>query len=110
MINIHEPKVTLWDKLQVLQTLSTNWIGKGRIVEQFEANLANYLNVEEIVSTTSCTQGLFEIFNLLKTVSNKRRVLIASISWIGIANIIRSNGFYFETKSRDRRNSKFFKI
>jgi dTDP-4-amino-4,6-dideoxygalactose transaminase len=96
MINIHEPKVTLWDKLQVLQTLSTNWIGKGRIVEQFEANLANYLNVEEIVSTTSCTQGLFEIFNLLKTVSNKRRVLIASISWIGIANIIRSNGFYFD--------------
>ena len=39
MINIHEPNITLIDKFEIFKTLSTNWIGKGKKVEEFEKNL-----------------------------------------------------------------------
>ena len=34
MINIHEPKITLSDKIEIIKSLSTNWIGKGKKVNQ----------------------------------------------------------------------------
>lgn len=95
MINIHEPKISLFDKLKVLQTLSTNWIGKGETVKLFEKSFASFLNVSTTISTTSCTQGLFEIFNYLKTITNKKEVVIASVCWVGIPAAIKLNGFSF---------------
>ena len=65
MINIHEPQISFFDKLKVFKTLSTNWIGKGETVKKFEEDFAKYLGVDSVISTTSCTQGLFEIFKYL---------------------------------------------
>lgn len=95
MINIHEPKISFGDKLKVLKALSTNWIGKGETVNLFEQSFANYLGVDGVISTTSCTQALFEVFNYLKTVTNKKQVVITSIGWIGIPAAIKLNGFDF---------------
>lgn len=95
MINIHEPKISFGDKLKVLKALSTNWIGKGETVKLFEQSFANYLGVASVISTTSCTQALFEVFNYLKTITNKKQVVITSIGWIGIPAAIKLNGFDF---------------
>lgn len=93
MINIHEPKITLSDKIEMIKSLSTNWIGKGKKVDQFQDHLKKYLNLDNIVTVTSGTQALYEIFRLLKTKTNKKEIIISPISFIGIASSIKINDF-----------------
>ena len=93
MINIHEPKITLSDKIEIIKSLSTNWIGKGKKVNQFEDHLKKYLNLDNIVTVTSGTQSLYEIFRLLKTKTNKKEIIISPLSFIGIASSIKINNF-----------------
>jgi dTDP-4-amino-4,6-dideoxygalactose transaminase len=42
----------------VLQTLRSEWIGQGPLVERFEQRLADYLDAQEVVTVSSCTAGL----------------------------------------------------
>jgi aminotransferase len=93
MINIHEPNITFIDKIEVLKSLSTHWIGKGKKVDQFEEDLKNYLKLDNITTVTSCTQGLYEIFRLLKTKTNKKEIIVASLTFIGILSSIKINDF-----------------
>ena len=95
MINIHEPNITFGDKIEVLKSLSTHWIGKGKKVDQFEEDLKKFLKLDNIITITSCTQGLYEIFKLLKTKTNKKEIIVSSLSFIGILSSIKSNHFDF---------------
>jgi dTDP-4-amino-4,6-dideoxygalactose transaminase len=42
----------------VLQTLRSLWIGQGPLVQQFERDLAKYIDANEVVAVSSCTAGL----------------------------------------------------
>ena len=95
MINIHEPHISFLDKIKILKSLSTNWIGKGDKVDQFENNLKNYFNFQNIITITSGTQALFEIFRLLKQKTNKKEIIISSMSFIGIINSLMINDFNY---------------
>ena len=53
MINIHEPHISFLDKIKILKSLSTNWIGKGDKVDQFENNLKNYFNYHHFWNSSS---------------------------------------------------------
>ena len=93
MINIHEPSITLLDKIMVFKSLSSIWIGKGKEVNNFEKQLMSYLKLNNIVTVTSGTQALYEIFKLLKGLSNKKDVIISPLSYIGIGSSIKDNDF-----------------
>lgn len=92
-INIHQPKIDLFDKIEVIKAISTVWIGKGKKVEEFEKKLQDYLFLKNIITVTSGTQGLYEIFKLLKTKSEKKEIIVASLSFIGILSSIKLNDF-----------------
>jgi aminotransferase len=93
MINIHQPKIDLFDKFEILKSLSTVWIGKGKKVEEFEKKLQKYLSLKNIITVTSGTQGIYEIFKLLKTKNKKKEIIVASLSFIGILSSIKLNDF-----------------
>lgn len=101
MINIHEPNINLIDKFRILKSLFNKQIGKSKKVNEFENNLKQYLKLQNILTTNSATQGLFEIFKLLKEElyesTNVRKydkeIIISSMSYIGIASAIKSNDF-----------------
>lgn len=93
MINIHEPHISLLDRLKLLKALSTNWIGYGEAVIKFESALKEYLCLENITTATSATQCLYEIFRLLKNETQKKEIIISSLSFIGIANAAAANDF-----------------
>lgn len=95
MINIHEPNISFLDKIEILKSLSTNWIGKGDKVDEFENNLKNYFNFKNIITITSGTQALFEIFRLLKEKTKKREIIISSMSFVGIINSLIINNFNY---------------
>ena len=101
MINIHEPHITLIDKFNILKSLFSKQIGKSKKVNEFENNLREYLRLENLTTTNSGTQALFEIFKLLKEELQEnnsekkfdKEVIISSMSYIGIASSIKSNDF-----------------
>jgi aminotransferase len=93
MINIHEPNITLIDKFEIFKTLSTNWIGKGKKVEEFEKNLQDYLQLKNITTVTSGTQALYEVFRLLKSKTQKKEIIVSSLSFIGVLSSLKINDF-----------------
>jgi aminotransferase len=101
MINIHEPSITLLDKLRVFISLFSKQIGKDKKVDKFENELKKYLQIENLITTNSGTQALFEIFKVLKeklydctnVLNPDKEIIISSMSYIGIASSIISNGF-----------------
>jgi aminotransferase len=95
MINIHQPKIDLFDKFEILKTLSTNWIGKGKKVEEFEKNLQDYLQLKNITTVTSGTQALYEVFRLLKSKTQKKEIIVSSLSFIGVLSSLKINDFDF---------------
>jgi aminotransferase len=95
MINIHEPHISLSDKFEILKALSTIWIGKGKKVQQFEKNLQEYLQLNNVITITSGTQGLYEIFRLLKSKTQKKEIIVSSLSFIGVLSSLKTNDFDF---------------
>lgn len=93
MINLHEPSISLLDKIRVFKSLSNIWIGKGKVVDEFEDKLKDYLKLDNIITITSGTQALYEVFKLLKDLTNKKDIIISPFSYVGIGGSIKSNDF-----------------
>lgn len=110
MISIHEPNINLIDKLIILKSLFNKQISKDKKVNQFENDLKKYLQLKNIITITSGTQGLFEIFKLLKeklydctnVLKYDKEVIISSMSYIGIASSIKSNNFKIKYSDIDK--------
>lgn len=83
MINIFEPQLGQEELKAVKQVFDSKWIGKGKKTEEFEQAFADHLGVEpeDLVSTNSCTEGLFQVVKSLCV--RAESVIIPSISFIG---------------------------
>jgi aminotransferase len=71
----------------------SNWIGKGRQVSDFEKGFADYINAghENVKSISCCTEGLFEILEILN-IKEGDEVILPSISFIGAGNAVANTG------------------
>jgi aminotransferase len=92
MINVYQPKLVTEEILAVSEVFESNWIGRGAKVAQFESDFASYvgLDTKHFVSTTSCTEALFQIIDLIK--KDGGEVVIPAVSFVGAANAILSAG------------------
>ena len=93
MINIYQPSLGEEELSAISDVFKSNWIGKGKKESEFVLNFAKKLNVDpnHFLSTSSCTEGLFQIFSLLNF-PNDSEVIIPSIHFIGAANAIKHHG------------------
>lgn len=91
-LNVFQPSLALPELASVAQVMQSNWIGKGQKVKEFEAAFAGHLKVspDNLVSTTSCTEGLFQAMALIDV--RGKEVILPSIHFIGAANAIIANG------------------
>ena len=90
MINVYQPKLGEEEVQAVSEVFRSNWIGRGSKVAQFESDFASYvgLDTKHFVSTTSCTEALFQIIDLIK--KDGGEVVIPAVSFVGAANAILS--------------------
>ena len=90
MINVYQPKLGEEEVQAVSEVFRSNWIGRGSKVAQFESDFATYvgLDTKHFVSTTSCTEALFQIIDLIK--KDGGEVVIPAVSFVGAANAILS--------------------
>jgi aminotransferase len=93
MINIFQPSLGEDELAAVGEVFKSNWIGKGKKVNQFEADYARALGVDQALlrTTTCCTEGMFKIIELLG-LGPGDEVILPTISFVGAANAVASTG------------------
>jgi aminotransferase len=93
MINVFQPSLRDEELKAVKEVFESNWVGKGKITDQFEADFSRYIGAERerIRSVSCCTEGLFQSMELLG-IEKGDEVILPSISFVGAANAVASRG------------------
>lgn len=91
MINIFNPSVSTANIKAVVKVLKSGWLGKGKIVDEFESQFSKLLNVSNshVVSTNSCTAALFAISKLLGW-SSEDEIIASTLSFVAVGNSVNS--------------------
>jgi dTDP-4-amino-4,6-dideoxygalactose transaminase len=93
MINIFQPSLGDDEIALIKEIFSSNWLGKGTAVNDFESGFAQSLssNPERFLSTTSCTEAIFlsaKLFNF----SKGDEIIVPAISFPSIGSAIIESG------------------
>jgi len=100
MINIYQPSVGKEELDAVKEVFESNWLGKGPKTDEFIANISKKLitsnisgiayanaSVDNLMTISSCTEGIFQIMDLLD-IKEGDEVILPSISFVGVANAV----------------------
>lgn len=92
-INVFQPKLGLRELNAIRKVFKSNWLGKGEVTNKFESKWAEHISApsENVLTTNSCTEALFSSLKILDLNQNDE-VIIPTISFIGAANAVLSNG------------------
>ncbi len=93
MINVYQPSLGKEELDRISQVFESNWIGKGKLVSEFESKYAEMLGTDtkHVLSTNCCTEGLFSSMHLCD-IKPGDEVILPTISFVGAANSILANG------------------
>ncbi len=93
MINIFQPSLGEQELDAIREVFKSNWIGKGKKVDEFEKRFAEYQGVDswQMVSTTCASEGLFAIIEILE-LSIGDEVIIPTIGFVAKASAVMNVG------------------
>lgn len=93
MINVMQPSLGAEELDAVKRVFDSNWIGKGRLVSEFEAMYAEHLKTtaDHVLSTNCCSEGLFSSMHLFD-IHDGDEVIVPTVSFVGAGNAVRSCG------------------
>lgn len=93
MINVMQPTLGKEELDRIKEVFDSNWIGKGKLVFDFEKAYAEHLGSTQnkVLSTNCCSEGLFSSMHLcdIKAVDE---VIVPTISFVGAGNAVCANG------------------
>jgi len=89
MINVFQPELSKEELQAIAKVFSSNWIGKGEQVKQFEEKFAAMFQIspDHFTSTTCCTEALFlasELFNYDST----SEIIVPDISFVAAGSSV----------------------
>lgn len=104
MINVMQPSLGQEELNAIKKVFESNWIGKGKIVAEFEDIYAKHLGTtrDHVLSTNCCSEGLFSSMYLCD-IRPGDEVIVPTISFIGAGNAVCSNGSKLVLCDVDRR-------
>ncbi len=93
MINVMQPTLGQEELDAIKQVFDSNWIGKGKIVSDFEKMYAELLGTtpNHVLSTNCCSEGLFSSMYLCD-IKPGDEVIVPTISFVGAGNAVCVNG------------------
>lgn len=93
MINVCQPQLGKEELSAIEKVFESNWLGKGKLTNQFENNFANHLGVDaaHVVSTNCCSEGLFLSMKIFD-IHEGDEVILPTCSFVGAANAIKYCG------------------
>ncbi len=92
MINVYQPSLGEEELNRISSVFKSNWIGKGKLVNEFEEKYAELLGTtrNHVLSTNCCSEGLFSSMYLCD-IQPGDEVILPTISFVGAANSICAN-------------------
>lgn len=104
MINVFQPTLGQEELSSLEKVFASNWIGKGKMVAQFEAQYAEHLGStkDRVLSTNCCSEGLFSSMHLCG-IQPGDEVILPTISFVGAGNAVCANGSKMVLCDVDRR-------
>lgn len=91
MISVFGCDVGENEKEAVGKTLDSQWLGLGKVVEQFETNFSKYINGNNFLMLDSGSNALFLALKLLNLPAGKE-VILPSFTWVSCAQAVLLNG------------------
>ena len=93
MINVFQPTLGKEELVRIGEVFQSNWIGKGKLVTEFEQVYARHLGstADRVLSTNCCSEGLFSSMHLLG-IEPGDEVILPTISFVGAGNAVCANG------------------
>jgi aminotransferase len=93
MINLFQPSASTAELAAVREAFVSNWLGAGSRAREFERAFGEYVGrpAAEMLSVTSCTEGLFQAMAVL-ALGPGDEVVLPTISFVGAAHAVRSTG------------------
>jgi len=93
MINVMQPTLGNEELNRIKEVFDSNWIGKGKLVSDFEKMYANHLGStpDKVLSTNCCSEGLFSSMYLCDIYPGDE-VIVPTISFVGAGNAVCANG------------------
>lgn len=93
MINVFQPTLGAEELERLRQVFETNWIGKGKLVAEFEEKFAEHLGSAKgnVLTTNCCSEGLFSSMHLCE-IEPGDEVILPTVSFVGAGNAVCANG------------------
>lgn len=93
MINVFQPTLGKEELDRLEQVFASNWIGKGRLVNEFEETYAKHLGStkDRVLTTNCCSEGLFSSMHLCD-IQPGDEVILPTVSFVGAGNAVCANG------------------
>ena len=92
MINVYQPTLGKEEIERLEKIFASNWIGKGKLVKEFEEKYADHLGstANRVLSTNCCSEGLFSSMYLCDIKPNDE-VIVPTVSFVGAGNAVCAN-------------------
>lgn len=105
MINVFQPTLGQEELKAVEEVFKSNWIGKGKLVSDFEELYAKHIGTDRshVISTNCCSEGLFSSMYLLD-IKPEDEVVVPTCSFVGAGNAVCANGSKLVLCDVDPRN------
>ena len=93
MINVYQPSLGEEELNRIRDVFASNWLGKGKLTEEFEERFAGHLGVSRnrVLSTNCCSEGLFSSMKLMG-IEPGDEVILPTISFVGAGNAVCAHG------------------
>lgn len=93
MINVMQPTLGKEELDALDKVFKSNWLGKGKKVDEFEEIYANHLGVDknQVITTNCCSEGLFSSMRLFD-IKPGDEVIVPTISFVGAGNAVCAAG------------------
>lgn len=78
---------------RIKKVFDSNWIGKGKLVNEFEKQWAEHVGstANRVLTTNCCSEGLFSSMHLCD-IKPGDEVILPTISFVGAGNAVCANG------------------
>ena len=93
MINVFQPSLGKEELERIKEVFASNWLGKGKINDEFEEGFAAHLHVgrEYVFTTNCCSEGLFAAMHMFD-IGPGDELILPSISFVGAGNAVCASG------------------
>lgn len=93
MINVFQPSLGMEELERIKKVFESNWLGKGKINDEFELGFAAHLNVDRrhVFTTNCCSEGLFASMHMFN-IGPGDEVIMPTISFVGAGNAVCASG------------------